>query len=257
MRSLCAAFLNGRGLQDVDPALLLTEVRHSPAETVYADIRLPGGAALTVKRTVHPARVRLCFEVHEEDGARRRAILDRAAAWAAGGGTLTVSDRPGQALRVRCARLPEVSAAHWCERMTFEFEGFPLPWWQDERPQTVQLDGRSGTAEVFVPGCAGEAPVSVTLRAKGPLGSLQLTAGESAIRLEGLALKAGGELELGIRPETGLFFIRRAETGASLLGCRTADSSDLLLLPAGRRSRLSLTADAEAEAEFQVRGVYP
>ena len=256
MKSLCGAWLNGLGLQDIDSALLLTEIIHLPAAIRCREVSLPGGPLLTLQRETRPARVLLRFAAHEEEPVRRGQLLERAAAWALQGGRLTVSDRPGQALRVRCTELPEHSTLHWTKEMTLAFEGRPYPLWRDVRPQAAEMTGRSGSAEVWVPGC-GVSPVSVTLQAKERLTAVRLAAGDSFIALSGLALAKGERLWLGEAEETGLFEIRRGQTGGSLLTKRTPPSSDALCLPAGRRGSLSYSADAAADVLFEVWGVHP
>ena len=256
MKSLCGAWLDGLGLQDIDPALLLTEIVHIPAAVRCTDVSLPGGPMLAVKRETRPARVLLRFAVHEEEPVRRAQLLERAAAWALRGGRLTVSDRPGQALRVRCTELPEHSTLHWTKEMTLAFEGRPQPLWRDLRPRTAEITGRSGSADIWAPGC-GVSPVSVTLQAQGRLTAVRFSAGESFIEMEGLQMDKGERLTLGESEETGFTEIRRELTGESLLAKRTARSSDRLCLRAGRRGRLSLSADADVNALFEVWGVHP
>ncbi len=254
MKSLCALTLDGRDPGGGDPALILTELRYAPAEP------RPGACVLRADRDGRlwePARVLLGFEIHEENPVRRMAVLQRLMAWGRRGGALRTEDRPGKMLRVGPARLlTEVSTLHWADGLQICFTAAPFPFWQDAAPQRLQLSGTDESDEVFAPGYAADALVSARIAANAAVTQMTLSAGSSRIALTGLSLADGQTVSLGWTDDRHIFFIRNETTGAGLLGRRTADSSDELRLPAGRKGQIAVWANGRVSADFEVRGLY-
>ena len=122
--------------------------------------------------------------------------------------------------------------------------------------QRLQLSGTDESDEVFAPGYAADALVSARIAANAAVTQMTLSAGSSRIALTGLTLTAGQTVSLGWTDERHIFFIRNETTGAGLLARRTADSSDELRLPAGRKGQIALWANGRVSADFEVRGLY-
>jgi len=162
---------------------------------------------------------------------------------------LTVNDRPGQRLRVRCTALPVItSALRWTETLSVVFTAHEVPFWEAEQPVSVSAGAASAiSAMLYVPGagdaawldaelvCSGTATVTITT----PLSRMTLTSLSGTVR---------------IHHDEGVLAI--VGDGASLLTRRTADSSDDLLVVPGEENRIRVSSSASVSAVFSTRGCF-
>lgn len=261
MNTRYAVWLNGRGLQDIDDSIIITDVQEqSPrlSASAFANARYPGQRLTRLTRQTLTVTVR--FLIREYDVARRKRIADAVTAWAEGGGRLTTSDRMSQMLEVVCTDAPYApSALKWTGEVSVGFTAYGTPYWQDEHPvaRTVSLLASTPTAIELAP--TGTAPYCFLTfdaenRGSGPVTTLTISTEASAFTLTDPALIPAGET-LSLRYDAGgLLSIRAGDK--TMLGARTGDSSDDLLLTPGRMNVVTFTADQPVQIRAKVRGLY-
>lgn len=245
--------LDGQGLQDIDPAICLRDIREEAPPLRAAALEGLGDGMRLTRRWRPRLTVSVTFEVHEYDPARRKAIAMKACAWARDG-WLTLSDRPGQRLRVICERLPAVdSALRWTDPLTIGFAAYALPFWQEAHPASATFAGRSGSAAVTPAGtrpCFLEAEITAT----EPVSALTLTAGGGRYELTGLGMRAGETLSIGYEADSHRQFMRVGQR--SVLSCRSAASADDLMLTPRKPNSVGIEADGAVRATVRGYGLW-
>ena len=256
MRTRYLVALDGVELSAIAPEIIVTDITHSAPvrEVRTSDIAGRNGKLYT--RTITSSTgVIVSFEIHTPDVRRRAAIMEDVQRWAMPGGALTTSDRPDRMLRVVCESLPTIgSAQKWTGTCSIGFVAYTVPFWEDETPRRVSITG-NGNKTLFVPGFAAPASVEakVTNTGSGAISTVTLTAGDTTMTFAGLALGAGQTMTIAHNAR-GLLTAHIG--GASVLGKRTAASSDELELEPGKNATLSVATGGTASTTFEVRGRY-
>ena len=244
--------IDGQGLQDIDPAICVVDIREDAPETRAVTAGGIGDGQRVLRMQRAHLRVSVSFEVHAYDPARRKAVAMKACQWARDG-WLTLSDRPGQRLRVRCDALPAVgSALRWTDALTIRFVAYELPYWQEIHPAQAAFSGRSGSVSLAPAGtwdCCLEAEIT----AMGKVDTLTLSVNGGQWSLVGLGMRAGDVLSIGY-DEARRQFMRVGER--SVLGCRSAASVDDLLLTARKPNTVGISADGQVSAVVKGRGLW-
>lgn len=235
-------WLNGLGLQDIDPAIHITDVQeHAPEPLLTTAVRALGDGLHTLRRTRQSLSVAVRFAVREYQPARRSAILQRIRAWALQGGSLSIGNRPGQRLMVDPAALPTShSALRWTEELTLLFTARTTPYWEEAYPTQA-----SAPATLVLPGDAPAAPMELRWCCTSSA-SVDLTITTPLTSMTFRELPALIGKELVISHEAGVLTAFIGET--DVLPFRTPESSDDLLLPCGVSSLVSVQvngADAQ------------
>lgn len=261
MNTRYAIALNGVGLQDLDARILVTDIQESAPRvqrTTVANARYDG--LRLIRQSRQSLSVTVTFLLREYDTARRKALCSDVCAWAASGGWLTVSDRPGQRLRVHADGLPAVtSALRWTDPLTLTLTALEQPYWQDACPTALHKDipAETLTTLSLLPmGNAPHCPLTCTLVNHGSSAATTLTlnAGDTVFRLADPALIAvNGTLAIDY-DDQGMLRIRSGST--SMLHARSADSSDDLLLTPGHSGSVSILCDQPLTATLHTRGMY-
>ena len=246
-RFSCA--LNGVSPEDIDPALLLTDVTELPPRRRVSSVPTVRHGLMLLRRVRESLTVRLRFLIPEYDPVRRRDLAQKLHAWASPGGLLTTSDRPGQQLRVICDTLPLLSAMSWSDELEIDLTACRVPFWEYAEENRVVT---GGAAVLTLPGDAEEIPVAceVTNLGTAALTDLTLVCGDTRMVFSGLALAPGDKLALSADGD----LLRAETTDGSVLLHRTADSSDLLLADGGVQTAVSVTASQPVQAVFHARG---
>lgn len=256
MRTRYLVGLDGVEMSSIAPEIIVTDITHNAPvrEVRTSDIAGRNGKLYT--RTITSSTgVIVSFEIHTPDVRRRAAIMEDVQRWAMPGGVLTTSDRPDRVLRVVSESLPTIgSAQKWTGISSIGFVAYAVPFWEDETPRRVSITG-NGSKSLFVPGFAAPASVEakVTNTGSSAISSVTLTAGETSMTFAGLALGAGQTMTIA-HDARGLLTAHIG--GASVLGKRTAASSDELELEPGKNATLSVTTNGTASTTFDVRGRY-
>ena len=246
------AWIDGIALSSIHDRLYVADI-------VQEAITLQGNAAKLAKgsgrylssRSREALRVTIDFELHVYDPAARQAICSEIAAWAQGR-ILETSDRPGQELHVVCDCPPCISSAmRWTENISMVFTAYECPFWIDKNAKTTTVN--NGNESLFVPGNVpgdvAKAKVDAVVTASGSMTSLTITAGDTSITLSGISLSSGDTVTFS-HDGNGILSIKKGTD--SLLGKRTAASSDDLEVPCGAISTFS----SNRNCTFSVRGMW-
>lgn len=256
MRSRYLVGLEGVELSSIAPEIIVTDITHNaPVREVRASSIAGRNGKLYTRTVTSSTGVTVSFEIHTPDVRRRAAIMEDVQRWAMPGGVLTTSDRPDRVLRVVCESLPTIgSAQKWTGTCSIGFAAYAVPFWEDETPRRVSITG-NGSKSLFVPGFAAPASVEakVTNTGSGAISTVTLTAGDTSMTFEGLALGAGQTMTIA-HDARGLLTARIG--GASVLDKRTAASSDELELEPVKNATLTVTTNGTASTTFGVRGRY-
>ena len=256
MRTRYLVGLDGVELSAIAPEIIVTDITHNaPVREVRASDIAGRNGKLYTRTVTSSAGVAVSFEIHTPDVRRRAAIMEDVQRWAMPGGVLTTSDRPDRVLRVVCESLPTIgSAQKWTGTCSIGFVAYAVPFWEDEAPRLVTISGH-GSKNLFVPGFAAPASVEakVTNTGSGAISTVTLTAGDTSMTFEGLALGAGQTMTIA-HDARGLLTAR--VSGTSVLDKRTAASSDELELEPGKNATLSVATNGTASTTFEVRGRY-
>lgn len=260
MRTRFDCHLDGEALSGVDTCVAVEDLLERAPEMTWATARPARGQGTLLLGQRRAARqVRVRFALRDRSPARRGEAMEAVQRWSRGT-RLELSTRPGRFLTVRCTALPDVeSALRWGDALEMTFTAWEVPFWQDIRPSRTSLTGSgSVTGTLYAPGTAEEAPVSahVTNVSDGPCDAVTLLSGDTRFTLTGLALAPGETLtaDTDALDRLSLRVVGTDGTARSVMACRTADSSDALLLPCGGRGSVGVTMSAAFEAEMRVRG---
>ena len=257
MTSLFACWLDGRGMQDIDPAIAITDVTEYAPEVEVHTARTPRGL-----RHFDPQRqsltVSVSFVVRERSPIRRAAILQRVAAWAEGS-LLTLGHRPGQRLPCVCTALPEPgSALKWYAPLQVAFTAFECPWWESVQPATAWISPAvtQGSAVLQPAGSARQTPVEALIynQSAETLQSLTLRCGDTCMAFTNLDMLPGQRLHVTHDSHGRLSLTLVGETSCSVMHLRTPDSHDELLARCSAANVVSVSADQPVTAKFTARG---
>lgn len=234
-------WLNGLGLQDIDPTVYITDVQeYAPEPLLTTAPRALGDGLHVLRQSRQSLSVAVRFALREYQPARRSAILQKIRGWAAQGGSLTTSQRPGQRLMVDPAALPAHSALRWTEELTLLFTARIAPYWEEAYP--VQS---SVPITLTLPGDAPAAPMELRWPCTATASAdMTITTPLSSLSFHALPAIVGQELVISHKAGVLTAFIGETD----VLPCRTPESSDDLLLPCGTPALVSVKvngADAQ------------
>lgn len=237
------AWLDGLPLDRISPAIYITDIREEPAAmNVLTLPRASGNGSFVTRRTRDSLSVTIRFAIREYDTVRRKAILQDIITWAKKGKHLSISDRPGQRLRVAVDELPTIqSALRWTQELSLTFTAYSSPFWENDYADSLTT---SGAASMTVAGDADSATVDVSITPSGD--TVTVKADQTTITLTDLS----GAVEI-THGDDGL--LRIVSGGESILSHRTPESSDDLTATPGRVNDFSVEGGT---ATFRVRGVW-
>lgn len=247
--------LNGESLAELDERLLILDVTY-PEHEIEIPVYNPGGSnsAVTDKPKKGKASVSVSFELHVYNIAERQALLQSVIAWCKDGGILKINDRPEQRLNVICDKFPNLgSVRNWTDPLEIVFSAYGVPYWQDETPTVATLQGSNTNGRMIVPGGIGEALFDITVTAIQAITNLTLTVGSKSIVLDGISCPQNGQITVS-HDKNGILSIKQGTT--SLLGKRTAKSSDDLKADCGENIQIGAKASATVRAVYSVRGCW-
>lgn len=255
MMTRYACAIDGQGLQDVDPTIIITDIQETvpkvkattSTNAVYQGLQLTRLQRQSLSVTVS-------FEVHEYSTARRKAVAEEACEWAKDG-WLTISDRPDQRLYVVCDKLPVVtSALKWTDKLSIGFTAYALPYWQEIFPASATYSGTSGVVSLSPAGtvdCYLEGDITAT---GGTVNTLTIAANGRTFAFSGLGLTSGKTLSIGYDDEHHWQYMRIGDTSA--LSKRTEASADDIMLHPRTVNAITVTANAPVQARFGGRGLW-
>lgn len=241
-------------MDSLDDDLLILDVGYSAPDFQISPNRAANLPGYDFTDTYYEKQtVTVTFELHIYDTAKRNEACQRVNAWAAGGGILTCNDRDGQQLTdVRCEKFASIESARgWTDPLTLVFATTFNPYWESRTEKTLTLTGTSARGTFAMDGNAGNALMSVDATAAGNVSSFQISAGNTTIKLTGLALTSGSKLVIDYI--NGRFLRIRAD-GKSVLAKLNASSSDNLAVRCGISSAVTFTANAKISVTVKARG---
>lgn len=244
------AWLNGQGLQDIDPTVIITDIQESiPDMKLETASRAHGDGLRVLRNTRRSLSVALRFAIYEYDVERRKAILQKVITWARKGGVLTINDRPGQQLSVVVEQLPVMSSAlKWQAEMLIMLTAYETPFWQESIPARVSAYGENGSVQLYPAGnhesCVLEAKITNT--GADTLNTLTIAANGREMAFSGLGIAPGETFTMAV--EGGLLALPVAN--------RTPESADEILLHCGEYNTITYTADQSVSAVFSARGAW-
>lgn len=255
MTSRFEVWLGSSALSSLHEDIYIRDIQYTPA-SIQDTTQAYGGrdGQFLTRRYVGSAEVKVVLEIHSYSTRTRHEVCEQVAAWAMKGGYLKTSDRPERRLKVVCETPPSIeSALKWTDPVEIEFIAYGLPYWEDARSQKITLTGTSASGTMKGTGYASRPFVTAEITVTGSaLTEITLSAGNTSITLQGIALAQNGILRL-FYDDANILHI--TANNASLMAYRTASSSDDLRLEFGANT-VSVAADVAVQAKFEARGLY-
>lgn len=215
--------------------------------------RACGSGTLLTEETRLSLSVTVKLAVKEKRPLQRAMLLERLTLWSRGH-ELKTDSRPGRRLMVHCDSLTTVGLRSWFEEIELVFTARSVPFWEEDRERSLAL---TGSDSWYIPGTAENTPVSFGVGnvSEELVTCFTLRCGGSHVTLDGLLL-AMGERVMGMAENDVLTLtvLRQDGSRESAAPYLTADSDDLLLIPCGGYTPVSLESDRPATAILWARG---
>ena len=252
------AWLNGRALSAVSPEIYISSIRYEPPQLTVQTSEAAKRNGLLLESTKWGAgKVTISFVMHRMPGHIRQRIIQEAAAWAAAGGVLQISDRLGQQLHVACFQPPYV--ADGCDfrtPMSIVFQAYDRPFWEETQASSLTLPaGTSGSDYLFVPGNAGNTlcEITVTPGSGNTLNTIGIGCGTTVLNFSDLGATNANPLKVRY-DDRQIMSIKVGSSSA--MGKRTAASADDILMKCGQTNLCSYSANVSVTATFSARGLW-
>ena len=261
--------LRGEQLDEIDNRILIQSVEPQAGKDQRTTAQLWSGIGSRVTaehRDWLEVKVTFSLRMKRDAYAERAEVLEKIITWAAPGGWLQISQKPGRRLRVILDQLPaegDALARHFMgneeDQALFDellaridgllesgyqeqvvFRAYGIPYWQDTSADGITINGTSGAKGMEV---RGNARTAVDFEFKntstGTINTFDITAGESRIALQNLGLLSGETLlfdhnDNGRRSVVRIRIRSIAGNYRSVLECRTPQSSDDLYVEPGQ-----------------------
>lgn len=244
MKLLRRAALNGVQLDEIDSRILIQSIEPAAGKDQQNTVSLWGGDGSRMTgehRDSLDVTVQFSLDMKRSAYAERSEIFEKIAEWAAGGGWLTISTKPGRRIRVISAQIPgEGDALKWTSRYSILFRAFGVPYWQQETAGLLRVTGESSVTRNFGVGGTRETVMDATFKntSGGTINSFDLTCGGSVFHLRNLGLANGETLEIdhddnGRRCNLRIRIQSTAGAYRSAMNKRTTGSSDDLTVTPG------------------------
>lgn len=236
--------LRGEQLDEIDNRILIQSVEPQAGKDQRTTAQLWSGIGSRVTaehRDWLEVKVTFSLDMKRNTYAERAEVLEKITTWAAPGGWLQISQKPGRRLRVILDQLPpEGDALQWTARYTLVFRAYGIPYWQDTSADGITITGTSGAKGMEVRGNTKSAvDFEFKNTSTGTINTFDITAGESRIALQNLGLLSGETLlfdhnDNGRRSVVRIRIRSIAGNYRSVLECRTPQSSDDLYVEPGQ-----------------------
>lgn len=252
-------WINGHGIQDIDPTLTVTGVEEKAPELelqTSANAKYDGTHVTGFFRRSLEVEVKLwCKERRME---RRARLLDKIREWA-DDGVLRVNYRPHQQLQVIRTALPSFGGEwKWAEEISLGFTAYGVPFWQDDTLTRTQVNGTQISAGIRPPGTAERCFLrwSLTNRSGSSLTSLTVKNADNGtfITLSGISVAPGGMVAADY--DLNGYLSIKDGNGNTLLPKRTAASYDDVVLNQRSGNTIEITASGEVDGVISARGLY-
>ena len=231
------AALGGVYLDTQDASIIIRGIDTGvPHESMTAVNRMGGaGQRITLQHWEYlDVNITFAIDKKKTDLSGRRAVFDKAIAWAMTKGWLTVNYMTGEQLWIDKAILPSAGDLRdWTADFTITLKALSVPFWQDSTATT------STGASIVVPGVVWTVcDASIVNSGSGAIDDLTVKIGDSKMVFADLDMAAGETLEIG-HTNDGLVTIRIKDTNnvyRGAYGTRTTGSADDFVVEPGTRS---------------------
>ena len=257
--------VNGVSLTGLDSSIFVEDI--SEEISVMADTsRRPvsglrvlgiGRDTLTVKITVYIKSGRIAGPRPDPYTEERYTVLQKILAWAADG-YLTVSYRANQRLYAYCTKPPSFSILSPQDRLEMTFTAYDDAAWESTllstETGTAVLDDEVATLSLtLTPGGTKDCYLEAEIVC--PIGTtyVTITVNGKFITLSSLFCAEETTITIG---RDRHHRITISDGTNSLLGYRSAESADDLMLTAGAANAISFESDAACSVTFKARGLY-
>ena len=253
MRSRYEVSLNNEALSSIHPNIYVSDISYTPAsiKTESYTVAKRDGARIN-RRYIDKASVTVQFMVRIYNPIERQEVCSRIIRWARDGGNLRTSDRYEQTLQCTCDNFPAIASSHqWTDTLSLTFTAYEKPYWESINTSSITLNGTTGSGNLFVPGDAFGAYVSVTVHANAALTSAVLTVEGRTLSLTGLNVASGKDINITY---TDQMIQRIMVDSTSLLDKRTG--ADDLIAECGKINTFSFETSASANVTFNAKGAW-
>jgi hypothetical protein len=238
------AALNGVQLDEIDERILIQGIEPAAGKDSLTTVSLWGGSGSRVTgahRDSLDIIVKFSLDIKRGAYTERSEIFEKVMAWAAAGGWLTLTQKPGRKIRVICAQLPaEGDPLEWTNRYSITFRAHGVPYWQQESASQLRIAGTGSAARQFGVGGTAETVMDVSYKntSGATVNQVDITCGGSAIHLRNLGVANGETLAID-HDDNGKRCVLRVRiqgtngSWRSALSKRQPDSSNDLHVPPG------------------------
>lgn len=258
MKNWIQVSLDNQALQDIDPAIVVLDVvENDPAFTVASNVNAKYNGSMFFESYRTELSVTITVYIHERRMLRKSLIVQKIQQWAQNGGKLRVGHRRGQFLDCKLSRpVGAGSAWQWSEAVQIVFTAYAVPYWQDEQVTTAASTASAQTHSFSItpPGTADHCRMSFEATAVEAMTQLEVknTLNGSKIAFTGLSVPVGGIIKAEYKDGfLGLFL-----GNESIMGKRTADSTDDIILQQRKSNTIEATANGAFTIICTAKGLY-
>lgn len=266
MRTTRRAQIGSVQLDKIDDRIIIQSIEPQAGKDQRTSVALWGGSGSRITGEHREyLEVQIKFSINIKPGAyeERSEVLEAVNAWAAAGGWLRISPKPGRRIRVIGETLaPDGDALGWTNRFTLGLRAYGVPYWQDADETTLTVTKTGSCSRSFaVPGKAKTVlEIDFKNTSSATTNTLTISAGRSSISFEELGLAKGETLTIdhedtGRRCLLRCYIRNTAGKTRSVLDKRTEKSSDDLEVSAGSIT-VTLSAQRSGDLTVRCRGRY-
>ena len=240
--------LDGVELDGVDSRIMISKIETADGKETISAVSLWGDTAGSRVTNVHrdsiEITVKFRIRLKKRSMAEREEVIEKANAWAFGGGWLTTNYKTNRKIRVFRAQAAGAGDPwEWTKEYSIVFRACGVPYWQERNPEIVMRQGVSSAAVVL--GVNGSEKSVVEAQFKntsgGTINTFSINTGESAMSFSALGLGNGETLVID-HYDNGkkcLLRLRIMSTGGSyrsVMNKRSGGSSDDLDVTPGLKT---------------------
>ena len=232
--------LGGVQLDELDASIVIRSVDPGITRENVSTVNRMGGSGQRVTSRhweAIEANVGFAIDLPKTMPEERRAVYEKAMAWAARKGWLALGHMTGKRLYVDQVIYPSSGDPRaWTDEFTLTFRALNVPFWQDEAETSATARVSSGQILLEVPGNA-ETVLDITAEniSGMTIPDFKVAAGKSSIELKGVNL--GGSETLTIRHGTdGLL---QMKAGSRNVYSLYTGSDDLFVSPGNIRVNIT------------------
>lgn len=259
--------LDGVELDSVDSRIMISKIETGDGKDNVQTVSLWGDSTGSRVTNVHrdslDITVKFRIRLKKRNMAEREEVIEKVNAWAFSGGWLTTNYKDNRRIRVfRQQAATPGDPWEWTKEYAVVFRACGVPYWQEEKPNSVQK--QSVSSANLVVGVNGSARTVLEAEFKNTsnaaCNTFSLTTNESQMSFSSLGLAAGETLVID-HNDTGkksLLRIRIKNTSGayrSAMSKRTTGSSDDLYISPGTKT-VAMAAGKAGTITLKCRGRY-